>query len=148
MASAVSTHDVERMLEQAIDDLDVTPEDLQVVGDVVLERILDRLMEGKGADGQPLAPYKPSTRKSRAKRGRRTDLVTLIDTGRMISFLTAVPGKKHATIYVTSSIEREKLKRIESGTRHMEPRVILDANDSDMDVAADILISRMTSRIG
>ena len=147
-ASVVETFELERMIERAIDDLEPTKEDMQIVGDVILERILDRLSQGLGADGQPLAPYAASTRRQRAKRGREVDLVTLMDTGRMVSFIVAVPAKKHATIYVSSSTEREKLKRIEAGTRHMPPRVILAENADDMEIVADLLIARLSARIG
>jgi hypothetical protein len=87
-----------------------------------IQQITDKSQKGQLPDGGRFKPYKKSTRKDRARRGRQVSFVDLTDTGRMFRTLTSKLSKSKATLFFRRQEENKKAFFLETGTRHMQSR--------------------------
>lgn len=87
-----------------------------------IQQITDKSQKGQLPDGGRFKPYKKSTRKDRARRGRQVSFVDLTDTGRMFRTLTSKLSKSKATLFFRRQEENRKAFFLETGTRHMQSR--------------------------
>lgn len=123
-----------RVMSEGLDGLDAG--DLEDIANLALRRIQVRTKKGLDASGKPFASYRPGTLRSRNKRGRKTDRVTLADTGYVQASMKATSEDGAGVVYFTVS----KFGRIahwhNTGTRRMAQRRWLDFDDGTPDLQA------------
>lgn len=124
-----------------------TPKELQELGDWALWTIQRRTRKGKDVDGKDFTPYNDATKADRAARGRTTSRVTLEDTGKMMSNMTAgVEGDK-AVVFFSSANEGRKAHFINEGTKNMPRRQFMKLSRRELaqanEIAAHIIVRRL-----
>jgi hypothetical protein len=123
-----------RAMSDGLDGLD--DNDLKSVAALAMQRIKVRTKKGHDASGKPFAPYRPGTARSRNKRGRTVDRVTLLDSGYVQEAMKATSEDGVGVVYFTVS----KFGRIahwhNTGTRRMAQRRWLDFDDGTPDLQA------------
>lgn len=123
-----------RAMSEGLDGLDAG--DLEDIANLALRRIQVRTKKGLDAAGKPFAPYRPGTLRSRGKRGRKTDRVTLLDKGLMQASMKATSEDGAGVVFFANS----KFGRIahwhNTGTRRMAQRRWLDFDDGTPDLQA------------
>ena len=108
----IDTQEVTQFLKVGLGDLPKNFRTRKVASEIasfVTARIKVRTLSGVDRDLKPFAPYAPSTKRARAKRGRQVDKVDLYDTGQMQGALGyEVNSDTEATVKFIDAIQQKK----------------------------------------
>lgn len=121
----IDMHGVERALRIA-EDVGLTPQDWEVIGQRAVVSILERTEQGRGPMGTFFTPYAPRTARLRARKGRKVNVVTLAYTGRMMASLTSTAQDGSVRLSFTDARSAVIAAYHQTGTKHMPARPFLE----------------------
>lgn len=110
--------------------------DLEDIANLALRRIYVRTKKGLDGAGQPFAGYRPGTSRSRGKRGRKIDRVTLSDTGWMQASMKATSEDGAGIVFFAVSKFGRVAHWHNTGTRRMAQRRWLEFDEGTPDLQA------------
>jgi len=139
---------VERALDRIDAALEPMPGDLDEAAMMLVQRIISRTERGVDADGNPFAPYASSTARDRSRRGRRTQRVTLSDTGKLMAAITHRVSGGAAEVYFSNRTRGRIAHWLNEGTRRMPQRRFFAASERDEEDIARLLVAGIMSRLG
>jgi hypothetical protein len=147
MNEQLDTSDLDAVLDGILARIEPTEAELGEAGAFILRRILARARRGVDVYGNPFDAYARATVRSRSRRGRRTDRVTLSDTGRMMASATWRASPDEVLLYFASRTEGRKAGFHNEGTRHMPRREFFAASEDDLARAGEVVADRIARRL-
>jgi hypothetical protein len=119
---------------------------LYEIGETMLSRLLDRTSRGIDVNGQSFQKYGAATTKRREKKGKRTDVVNLQDTGAMLKALSFVITDDTVIFYFNNNHEAAKafFHSFAGVGKDTVVRRFFDFSDDDISVARDIISAHLS----
>lgn len=153
--SATFTIDLSKIEEafDKIETVELTHQQWERMGAAAVALILARTEQGLNPYGLPFSRYAAATARDRARRGRRTDAVTLSDTGRMMGALTSGVIANSVRLTFVGAEQVMKAAFHQNGTRDMPAREFLSIYERTSyynrlsEIAANMLAKNLEEKL-